>query len=504
MGELVDPFWDDWLPDHLAALATSSIIGSKYLVYRVKTPGVGMRSKLDHFSSAYFIGIGGAGMSALARILVDMKVKVAGSDLKASRNTARLEQFGAKIFIGHRAQNLDNADIVVISSAIPPNNPELLAARERGIPVIKRAELLAWILNRAFGIAVAGTHGKTTTTSMISLIAEICDLKPTILIGGELNDIGSNAKRGSGEIVIAEVDESDGTLIYMRPKIAVITNIDEDHLDYFQNIEEIRELFRRYIVCLPDDGLVVACGDCPTLGPLVRETGRRCVTYGLQDGNGVRAENIVLFEFGSKFRVTLDGQEICQITLNIPGVHNIYNALAAISVANHLQLPLERVSAILANFCGAQRRFELKGKANGITVVDDYAHHPTEIRATLAAARTGAVERIVSIFQPHRYSRTKKLANSFGRSFGDSDLTIITDVYGAGEDPIPGVSGKTILDSLLSFSPRTQVAYLPRTRTIVDYLLETVKDGDLVLTMGAGDIWTVAEDLVKRLCSLPD
>ncbi|GFP32906.1 UDP-N-acetylmuramate--alanine ligase, partial [Candidatus Hakubella thermalkaliphila] len=279
-------------------------------------------------------------------------------------------------------------------------------------------------------------------------------------------------------------------------KIAVITNIDEDHLDHFRNIEEIRELFRRYIVSLPDDGLVVACGDCPTLGSLVREVGRRCITYGLQDGNRVRAEDIVLFEFGSKFRVTLNGQDICQITLNVPGVHNIYNALAALSVANHLQLPLERVSAILANFCGAQRRFELKGKANGIMVVDDYAHHPTEIRATLAAARTGAFKRVVSVFQPHRYSRTKKLANSFGQSFGDSDLTIITDVYGAGEDPVPGVSGKTILDSLLSFSPRAQVAYLPRTRTIVDYLLESVEDGDLILTMGAGDIWTVAEEII--------
>lgn len=447
----------------------------------------------------HFIGVGGAGMSGIAQVMLEMGCKVSGSDLKESRNTERLKKYGARIEIGHKAEHIGDADVVVVSSAIPAKNPEVKSAKKEKVPILRRAEMLARLCQGKKNIAVAGTHGKTTTTSMIAHMMDTCGLDPTFLIGGELNDIGSNARFGRGEYLIAEADESDGSFLNLSPQIIVLTNIEADHLDYYGDIMHIEEVFLQFADKIPPDGLAVVCGDCPNLRKLMGSMDKKFVTYGLGEENDLRARNLSFQSLSSSFDVYLKDKHLGQVHLTVPGVHNIYNALAAITLGTSLNLPIDEIAESLKSFSGVQRRFQLVGQVSDVTVVDDYAHHPTELRATLEAAERGPWNRIVCIFQPHRFSRTRFLGSDFGDAFSPAHLSIVTDVYAAGEEPIPGVTGKVLVEAILQRNPRKSVIYLPKKSDVLDFLASHVKQGDLVLTAGAGDIWTVGEGLLEML-----
>ena len=449
----------------------------------------------------HFIGIGGAGMSGIAKVLLEMGYEVSGSDIKSSRYTSDLEEMGAKISIGHSNENIDSPDVVVISSAIPDYNTELVFAKKEGFLLLKRAEMLNQISRRKKSIAVSGTHGKTTTTSMISFILQNEGSQPTFLIGGELNDIGSNAQYGEGKLCIVEADESDGSMVNISPNLIVITNVDIDHLDHYGSFKEIEDLFFNWILDLPDDGMVIVYGDGSNAEQIAKKSGKQYITYGLEDTNDYYAKDIVLDSFKSRFTLYSKDGEIGEIRLNVTGVHNILNALSAAVVCLNEGVGIDNITEGFIKFTGVKRRFQLLGEKSNITVVDDYAHHPTEIMSTLAAAKGGKWGRVICVFQPHRYSRTKFLKEDFGRSFDFADLTILTDVYSAGEEPIPGVSGKLLVDSILETVPGKSVTYLPNRLDIKDYLFATVRDGDLVITMGAGDIGMVGSELIASLKS---
>lgn len=446
----------------------------------------------------HFVGIGGAGMSGIAKVLLEKGVSVSGSDIKESQNTLSLRKQGAEVFIGHDAKNVSGADIVVYSSAISEHNPELKEAKRKGISLYPRGKMLAKLAEKKTTIAVAGTHGKTTTTSMISLALKGNNLSPTFLIGGELNDIGANAEWGKDKYVVTETDESDGSLLMLRPQIAVITNIEADHLDYFQSFAKIKEIFTEFISLVPDDGQVVICGDYPSTQEIIKNHSKCFVTYGLKEDNQFVAKNIKLGKFSSQFDVYKKKKKLGKVKLKTPGVHNVLNALAAVCLGEVLGLDVKRTISSLAKFSGVKRRFQLVSEKKRVVLVDDYAHHPTEIKATLKAASQGNFKRVVCVFQPHRFTRTKFLGQEFGAAFDEADLVVLTDVYSAGEEPILGVSGKLIADALLERSPRKEVAYLPRKEEIKDYLLGIAKEGDLILTMGAGDIWQVGEEFSKN------
>ncbi|MDK2784160.1 MAG: UDP-N-acetylmuramate--alanine ligase [Bacillota bacterium] len=446
----------------------------------------------------HFIGIGGAGMSAIAKVLLQAGNIITGSDLKRSETTARLAEMGATIYIGHRVKNLGRPDVVVVSSAIPANNVELVAAREAGIPVVQRGEMLAQLMEGRKGIAVAGAHGKTTTTSMISLALERGGLDPTVLIGGELNDIGGNAKLGGGEYLVAEADESDGSFLRLRPRIAVVTNVEDDHLDYYGTPEKIVEAFSTFVNQVPEDGLAVLCADNANAAHIASTCRRRVVTYGLENAADYEARSISHHALKSSFEVWERGVCLGTFSLSVPGKHNILNALATVAVAREVGIDLGVVRRALAEFHGVHRRFELVGKVGGIYVVDDYGHHPTEIKATLSAAKLGHFNRIICVFQPHRYTRTKFLHREFGTAFGQADELIITDIYPAGEAPIAGVSSKLIVDAVAAQDGPYPV-YIPELKDVVPYLLGRVRPGDLVLTVGAGNVWTIGVELVAAL-----
>ncbi|MCL6471641.1 MAG: UDP-N-acetylmuramate--L-alanine ligase [Firmicutes bacterium] len=459
---------------------------------------------VENLMHIHFVGIGGAGMSGIAKVLLEMGYKVSGSDLKDSRYTRALRAMGAKISIGHSESNLNEPDIVVVSSAIPESNPEVKAAARENIPIVRRAEMLSWLSRNMRSIAIAGTHGKTTTTSMVSLAFEKLQLDPTFLIGGELNDIGSNAKYGSGEFFITEADESDGSLLYLRPEAIVITNIEADHLDYYSSLEEIEDLFLTFTELLPEHGFVVACADNPGVIHLMKRSSKKFVTYAIEArGNGQPKQcdfiacNVRQEKLGSVYDVYHHHSFIGTVRLNVPGIHNVYNSLATIALAMSLGLDKDKVIAALSQFSGVKRRFQIVGKVSNVTLVDDYAHHPTEVKATLDAAKSGDWHRLICIFQPHRYTRTKFLGKDFGSAFNDADIVVLTDVYAAGEEPIPGVTGKVIVDAVLAESPRKNIVYLPKKTEIPKFLLETARDGDLILTMGAGDISAIGEDYLK-------
>ncbi|BCV24691.1 UDP-N-acetylmuramate--L-alanine ligase [Gelria sp. Kuro-4] len=446
----------------------------------------------------HFIGIGGAGMSAIAKVLLEAGNTITGSDLKRSEATARLARMGATIYIGHRAKNLKHPDLVVVSSAIPATNVELAAAKEAGIPIVQRGEMLAELMDDRKGIAVAGAHGKTTTTSMISLVLERAGLDPTVLIGGELNDIGGNAKVGRGEYLVAEADESDGSFLKLRPHIAVVTNVEDDHLDYYGSVEKIAAAFATFVARVPGAGLAVLCADNPTAAHIAGVCQRRTVTYGLDNPATYEARNISHRTLHSDFDVFERGAYLGSLSLSVPGRHNILNALATVAVAREVGVDFAVVREALAVFHGVHRRFELLGEVGGVYVVDDYGHHPTEIKATLSAAKLGRFSRIICVFQPHRYTRTKFLHKEFGAAFGQADELIITGIYSAGETPIAGVSSELIVDAVAA-QDGPQPVYIPELKHIVPYLLERVRPGDLVLTVGAGNIWTVGEELVAAL-----
>lgn len=455
--------------------------------------------RMENSGRVHFVGIGGAGMSAIAAVLLAWGVEVSGSDLKESRNTERLRELGARVYIGHHPRNVEGAGIVVVSSAVPERNRELQEARRRGIPVLPRAAMLARVMERGKGIAVAGTHGKTTTTSMVAVILDQAGLDPTYVIGGELNDVGSNARAGRGEYVVAEADESDGSFLLLKPWAAVVTNVEEDHLDYYRSPDSIRDHFRRFVRLLPPDGILAAGGDDPRARALVVEGPARSFTFGRGEDCDYRFSDLRVFPGGSSFGVTFRGRPLGEARLNVPGIHNAYNALGALALVHAMGVDFGVAMEALSSFQGVRRRFQVVDEVAGIRIVDDYAHHPSEVRSTLEAASLELGERVVCLFQPHRYTRTHALWKDFGKAFDRADLLVLTDVYAAGEDPIPGVDGKLILNAVLEEEPRKQVLYVPRRAILGEAAARFLRPGDLVITMGAGDISLCAREIAEIL-----
>jgi UDP-N-acetylmuramate--alanine ligase len=451
----------------------------------------------DFPQPVHFIGIGGAGMSGIAIVLAALGVQVTGSDLKMSRYTRRLEEVGIAVTVGHDAANLAGAALVVISSAIPETNPELRAARAAGLPVLRRAEMLARLMAMRRGIAVAGTHGKTTTSSMIAHVMYQLDMDPTFLVGGELNDIGSNAGDGTGEWLVAQADESDGSLLYLRPEVAVVNNVELDHHANYGCLDDVRDVFRRFVALLPEDGLLVVVAG--TGGDeLAAYSPARVVRVGIDDGE-LRAMVKRVDDRGSEFSVSEGGTGLARVQLGVPGEHNVLNALTALAVLRHAGVSPVDAAPHLATFSGAARRFQEIGRHEGVLVVDDYAHHPTEITATLTAAKQGDHRRVIAVFQPHLFSRTRYLQREFGRALTLADEAIVTDIFPAREEPEPGVTGKLVVDAYLAERPGGPVSYLPRIPDVVDNLATRVRPGDLVLTLGAGDVFRAGELLLARL-----
>ncbi|MHB8781727.1 MAG: UDP-N-acetylmuramate--L-alanine ligase [Candidatus Geothermincolia bacterium] len=435
----------------------------------------------------HLIGIGGSGMSAIALALIQMGSHVSGSDLKASRNTEQLEALGAEIAIGHRPENIDGAALVVVSSAVRETNPELVAARAAGIQVVSRGAMLARLMDERRGVAIAGTHGKTTTTSMVAVILKEAGLAPTYLVGAELNDVGSNAEFGAGELLVAEADESDGSFLLLEPELALITNVEADHMDFYSDITQIKDFFGRFLARIRPGGRAVICGDDPLLAELAAQQQVPVTTYG-GPGNDYAWEERSFDPTGSEFTVLENGRRMGRVRLNVPGEHNVANALGAIAMCRQLGVAFEAAAAALTSFSGVRRRFQRIANVAGVEIVDDYAHHPTEVAATLGAARLQQAARVVSIFQPHRYSRTAHLAAAFGAAFAGADLVLLTEVYAAGETPLPGISGKLLVDAVLDADPHKQVVYIPKRAEVGEVAARLVRAGDLVMVMGAGDI----------------
>jgi UDP-N-acetylmuramate--alanine ligase len=453
--------------------------------------------RLSSLRRFHFIGIGGAGMSGIALVLHRRGLEVTGSDLKPSRYTGLLQEAGVAVTFGHDPANIDHPDVVVISSAIPEHNRELHEARRRGLPVVKRAQALAWVMEGRRGIAVCGTHGKTTTTSMISRALVDAGKDPSFLVGGELNDLGSNARHGEGDTMVCEADESDGSLLYLHPEVAVFTNLELDHHSHYRHVDEVADVFRSFIGLLPAHGRMVYWADDPRLEDLAGSAACGTISYGLSPSADYQAREVGLHHRGSRFQVWREGHHLTDAELTVPGQHNILNALACFSALDDLGVSPAKIAASLRSFTGAVRRFQLKGERRGVTVVDDYAHHPTELKATLRAARTGEWSRVVAVFQPHLYSRTRYLHQEFAQALLEADVAVVTEIYGAREDPQPGVSAKLIVDSLLRLSPRFPIVYLPRLTQVVEYLEEQTLPGDVVLTLGAGDVHRVGERLLE-------
>jgi UDP-N-acetylmuramate--alanine ligase len=454
-----------------------------------------MFKKIKHI---HFVGIGGIGMSGIAEVLLNLGYKVSGSDMKASDTTERLKKLGGEINIGHRAENVVSPHVVVISSAVTKENVEVVAAREKQIPVIPRAEMLAELMRLKYGVAIAGAHGKTTTTSIIATVLAAGGIDPTVVIGGKLNSLGTNAKLGQGEFLVAEADESDGSFLKLSPTIAVVTTIDEEHLDYYKDITEIKAAFLTFINKIPFYGVSVLCLDQPHIQSLIPQVQKRYQTYGMSSQADYQARDVSLRALGSTFKVMNHSLDLGMFELSVPGVHNINNSLAAIVVARELGIDIEIIRKALKDFSGVQRRFQIKGEVNGITVVDDYGHHPTEVKATLAAAASGMDRRVVVVFQPHRYTRTQHLLEDFFTSFNQADKLIIMDIYAAGEQPIPGVTGQALYEGIKTYGHK-DVAFIPDRGNILEQLTGTVKTGDLVLTLGAGDVWKIGEQFLERL-----
>ncbi len=448
----------------------------------------------------HFVGIGGIGMSGIAEVLLNLGYKVSGSDLRESDTTERLRGLGGEIRIGHVAENLTNVDVVVTSTAVQNDNPEVVEAKLRMIPVIPRAEMLAELMRMKYGIAIAGTHGKTTTTSMVATVLTFAGIDPTIVIGGKLNTLGSNAKLGKGEYLVAEADESDGSFLKLSPSIAVVTNIDADHLDYYEGgIEQIKDTFVEFINKIPFYGLAILCLEDRNIAEIIPRIKKRFMTYGLSSQADLRATHVNLEGFQTTFTAHYKGYRLGDISFKMPGAHNVLNALACTAVALELDLPFDKIQEGFSQFGGVGRRFTVKGDKNGIMVVDDYGHHPAEIRATLAAARSGWPERrLVVAFQPHRYSRTKELFNEFVTCFYDADVLVITDIYAASEKPLPGVSAELLADEIRRHGQRDVTYIADRTR-LPEHLAGCIKEGDIVITLGAGNIWQAAEELVNIL-----
>jgi len=451
----------------------------------------------------HFVGIGGIGMSGIAEILLDQGFKVSGSDRGLSEVTDRLQKLGATVYEGHRAEHIaDDVDALVYSSAVSSDNPEILAAQRRKIPVIRRAEMLAEVMRLKYGIGIAGTHGKTTTTSMISLVLMEGELDPTVIVGGKLSGLGgTNARLGHGEFIVVEADEFDRSFLSITPTIAVLTTLETDHLDCYRDLEDIKGAFIKFASKVPFYGFVVLCLDEPALLDIMPQLSKKkIITYGLNPQADVQAVEIRHKDNTSTFTVVRDGADLGHITLQVPGKHNVQNSLAAIAVGLELGVPFQKVKDGIEKFAGVYRRWEKKGESAGITLYDDYAHHPTECRATLAGAKAGWRRRVVCVFQPHLYTRTRDFYEEFGKSFLLSDVLIVTDVYPAREEPIQGVTGELIVGAAKRFGHK-DVHYVPEKKQIPSYLQSIVKTGDIVITMGAGDIWKSGEEFLKMIRS---
>jgi UDP-N-acetylmuramate--alanine ligase len=456
---------------------------------------------LGKIRKIHFVGIGGIGMSGIAEVLINLGFSVSGSDVKSSAVTARLARLGARIFEGHRDENARGAEVVVVSSAVQPQNPEILEARRLHIPVIPRAEMLAELMRLKFSVAVAGAHGKTTTTSMIAVTLADAGLDPTAVIGGRLDVFGSSARLGKSELMVVEADESDRSFLCLFPSLAVVTNIDREHLDHYRDLDEIADAFVAFMNRVPFYGAVVGCVDAPwgalfrTLAPRVH---RRVTTYGIEPGADVSGSEIELRPHGAEFSAGVRGKPLGRFSIAIPGRHNVQNALAAVAVGLELDLTAAQIREGLAQFRGADRRFQIKAESNGVTLVDDYGHHPSEIRATLEAARQRGARRILALFQPHRYTRTKFLMDEFAHCFDACDRVWVLDIYAASEPPIPGVTSERLVERMkeLGFNRAT---YTPSEELAVKEILAQAEPGDLLMTIGAGSIAKTAEVLAEAL-----
>jgi UDP-N-acetylmuramate--alanine ligase len=454
----------------------------------------------------HFVGIGGIGMSGIAEVLLNLGYSVSGSDLKNSAVTERLASLGAVVFEGHRAENIAGAEVVVTSSAIAAENPEVLEAHKLHLPVIRRAEMLAELMRLKYGIAIAGMHGKTTTTSMVAAVLASGGLDPTVVVGGRVDAMGSNARLGKSQYLVAEADESDRSFLKLSPILSVVTNIDREHMDCYRNMRDVKKTFLEFMDRVPFYGMVVACNDDPPLRRLLPEVRRRTVTYGtkrgsdflIRLGSGSGPASVGDGAPLSRFRVSYSKKDLGEFTLHVPGVHNVLNATAAIAVGVGLEVGLEAIRGALDQFRGVERRFQLRGRAAGVCVIDDYGHHPTEIKATLAAARQCRFRKVHVVFQPHRYTRTRDLIEEFTTAFGDADSLFVLDIYAASEKPIEGVSGE-VLASTISEKGGRSAQYVSSFGAAASAVAAVAEDGDMILTLGAGSVSQLGPIILEKL-----
>jgi UDP-N-acetylmuramate--alanine ligase len=455
----------------------------------------------------HFVGIGGIGMSGIAEVLLNLGYKVSGSDLRSSAVTQRLASLGAILFEGHRAENVVGVEVVVTSSAIARENPEVSEAHNLHIPVIQRAEMLAELMRLKYGIAVAGMHGKTTTTSMVAAVLAAGGLDPTVVVGGRVDAMGSNARLGKSQYLVAEADESDRSFLKLSPILAILTNIDREHMDCYRNMRDVKKTFVEFMDRVPFYGMVVACGDDPMLRKLLPEVQRRIVTYGTRRGSDFLIKTLAPGKSTggdarplNRFHVTYRKQDLGEFTLHVPGLHNVLNATAAIAVGVGLDIQTDQIRAALEQFRGVDRRFQLIGQAGGTSVIDDYGHHPTEIKATLAAARQCGFGKIHVIFQPHRYTRTRDLMEEFTTAFGDADSLAVLDIYAASETPIEGVTGQSLAEQIAAKSGRA-ARYAPSFDAAIELAVGAAISGDMILTLGAGSVSQIGPMVLERLSS---
>ncbi len=461
------------------------------------------RGRVRH---AHFVGIGGIGMSGLAEILRTMEFDVSGSDLKPNDLTRRLETMGVRVDVGHLAKNVEGADVVVYSSAIDDANPEIQRARALEIPIIPRAEMLAELMRVKYCVLMAGSHGKTTTTSLVATVLRAAGLDPTVVVGGKVNALGSNARLGEGDLFVAEADESDGSFLKLTPTIGVITNIDAEHLDHYGTHEKVKEAFVQFANKIPFYGLAVLCLDHPHVQAIIPQIQRRHVTYGVSKQADYRAKNVRFSGLSTHFEVWRRGESLGDFTVKMPGHHNVLNALSVIAVADELEVPFDVVREAIKSFHGVQRRFTVlgqpaitrEGKTGDVMIVDDYGHHPAEVEATLDAAQNGFDRRVVVAFQPHRYTRTQSLFDDFTRAFNKADVLIVTDVYAAGEKPIPGATSEALVEAIRAHGHHN-VRHIADKKQIGAALIELARPGDLVIALGAGDINASARELLAAL-----
>jgi len=458
-----------------------------------------MIASFRNFQQIHLIGIGGSGMSGIAEVLLSSGYAVSGSDLKQSPVTERLRKLGAKIFEGHQAENVHGAHVVVISSAVRPENVEVVEAHHLKIPVIPRAEMLAELMRLKYGIAVAGAHGKTTTTSMVASVLAAAGLDPTFVVGGRVNHAGSNAGVGQSEYMVVEADESDRSFLLLAPVVAVVTTIDREHLDHYHSLEEIQDVFLQFVNRVPFYGTVILCLDEPNVQAILPRVKRPVITYGTSNQADLVIADVKLNGLSSEFRLKYHGEDLGLFTLPAPpGIHNVRNAAAAAGVALSLNVPADLIRAGLAKFSGVGRRFEIKGTFNGVTLIDDYGHHPAEIRATLEAARGCNYHRLLVLFQPHRYSRTQHLWEDFRRSFNLADVLVLTEIYAAGEQPIEGVTGEKLAEAIRNAGHKN-VIFTSTMQAGMEYMLREARSGDAVMAIGAGSVGRVLDQLSMLL-----